>query len=124
MKYDVLLVEDEENIRSLYTDAISMAGVTVQSAADGKEGLEMALKDHPKLILMDINMPVLAGHAAVAELRRDEWGQHAKVIYLTNNTGDSDVKLAEKLGSDDYVVKALTDVSELVAKIKAILAES
>lgn len=121
MEYDVLLVEDEENIRALYTDALQMAGLYVQTAENGKEGLEMALRDHPKLILMDINMPVLAGHAAVAELRRDEWGKTAKVIYLTNNNDDSNVELAEKLGNDEYLVKAATEISEIVEKVNEVL---
>lgn len=121
MKYDVLLAEDEESLRKLYEDAFTVAGCTVKTVADGKEAVDAALTDHPKVIVMDILMPGLGGLAAVAEIRRDDWGKNATVLYLTNQTDDATVNAAARLGDDPYVTKATTPPSEVAAKVKSLV---
>lgn len=123
MKYDVLLAEDDTTIRSLYVDALSMAGITVKTVSNGREAIEAALADHPKLILMDILMPGLGGHVAVAEIRHDDWGKTAKIIYLTNLSDDGSMQAAQKLGSEDFIVKANISINDLVARVKKAIAE-
>ena len=110
----VLIVEDDENIRELYKVAFTQAGINVLTAANGKEGVELALLHHPDAILMDILMPVMGGHEAVKKIRLDSWGKKAKIIYLTNMSDAENVFLAVEQGSEEYIIKANAPVKEVV----------
>lgn len=121
MTPDVLIVEDDENIRELYKAALSGAGLHVIVAENGKQGVEKALAEHPKVILMDIMMPEMNGHEAVREIRRDAWGKNAKIIFLTNMSDAEDVVRAIEEGSEEYIVKAHTEPSEVVNTVRVAL---
>lgn len=121
MKTDVLIVEDDENIRSLYLAALSGAGMRVESAVNGVEGAKKALDLHPGVILMDIMMPEMNGHEATAVIRSDSWGRGAKIIFLTNMSDADDVMKAVEQGSEEYIVKAHADPSEVVNKVRIAL---
>ena len=115
---DVLIVEDDENIRTLYRDALRGAGLRVHTAKDAAEGVTHALAHHPKVILMDIMLPDTSGLEAVATLREDSWGKTAKVIYLTNRTDPESIFTAVEQGSEEYVVKAHTEIKELINLVR------
>lgn len=110
----VLIVDDDAILRELYKTAFTSAGVSVLTASSGAEGAELALAHHPDAILMDILMPEMNGHEAVSRIRRDDWGKTAKIIYLTNLSDAENVVNAVEHGSDAYIVKANTDVKEVV----------
>jgi len=114
----VLLVEDDDAIRGLYETAFKNAGIEVLSAATGTDGITLALTHHPDLILMDIEMPGMNGHAAVEKIREDDWGRTAKVIYLTNHSAPENVVMAVSQKSEDYIVKANTDIKEVVNRVR------
>jgi len=114
----VLIVEDDEAIRTLYTTALESAGLSVLSAKDGVEGVEKALKHHPAVILMDIMMPNMNGHQAMQKIRHDSWGKHAKVVFLTNFSDAENVAYAVAEGSDEYIVKANADIKEVINKVR------
>ncbi len=113
-KPTVLIVEDDAMIRKLYADAFELAGLTVLQAENGEEGVALALAEHPDAILMDIMMPVMNGHEAVAKIRRDAWGKSAKIIFLTNMSDAENVVHAVEAGSDEYIIKANASVKEVV----------
>lgn len=115
---DVLVVEDDAMIRQLYVDAFHAAELTVEEADNGKTGLEKALEHHPKVILIDILMPVMNGHEAVARLRKDSWGKDARIIYLTNLSDPADVVTAIEQSPEEYIVKANTDVKQVVNMVR------
>ena len=115
----VLIVEDDESIRTLYATALKVAGLKVLTASDGKEGVTLALEHHPDVIMMDIMMPNMSGHDAVEKIRLDKWGKNVKIIFLTNHSDPKNVFEAVKAGSDDYIVKANTDVKEVVNRVRA-----
>jgi len=117
-KATVLIVEDDENIRELYSDAFQLAGIAVLKAANGSEGVELALKHHPDAILMDIMMPIMGGHEAVGKIRKDAWGKNAKVVYLTNMTDAENVVHAVERGSEEYIIKANTSVKEVLSLVR------
>ena len=117
-KSSVLIIEDDENVRELYAFALAKAGFEIIKAKDGGEGVRLALKEHPDLILVDIIMPVLDGHKVVKEIREDSWGKKAKIIYLTNKEDVVNVVYAKELEAEDYIIKANTDVQDLVEIIK------
>lgn len=114
----VLVVEDDDNIRDLYTTALQDAGFTVWAAADGETGVQLALVNHPAVILMDIVLPDINGHQAVEKIRNDRWGKDAKIIFLTNMTDASDVVRAVDAGSADYIIKVYTTPKELVNTVR------
>ena len=105
-KPTVLIVEDDANIRAMYSDAFTLAGVNVMTAENGREGVALALAHHPDAILMDIMMPEMNGHEAVNSIRRDPWGKKAHVVYLTNMSDAENIVHAVEQGSDEYIIKA------------------
>ncbi len=117
-KPTVLIVEDDTNIRDLYADAFGFAGITVLLAKNGAEGVDLALQHHPDAILMDIMMPVMNGHEAMNNIRRDAWGKHAKVVYLTNMSDPENIIHAVEQGSDEYIIKANLTPKEVVNQVR------
>jgi len=114
----VLIVEDDENIRDIYSEAFKIAGITVLTATNGSEGVVAALEHHPDAILMDIMMPVMGGHEAMSKIRRDSWGKHAKVVYLTNMDDAENITHAVEQGSDEYIIKANMTPKEVVNQVR------
>lgn len=118
----ILIVEDEQSLRELYFDAFSAAGLEVLTATSGAEGVSIALKEHPAIILMDIMMPGdLNGHDAVARIRADQWGRTAKIIFLTNLSDAENVVAAVEKGSVDYIIKANVTPKEMVNQVRMAL---
>jgi len=91
------------------------------TAENGKTGIGHALTEHPDVILMDIMMPEMNGHEAVEKLRFDSWGKHAKVIFLTNFSDPEHVVKAVEAESAEFIVKANTDVKEVINKIRTVM---
>lgn len=114
----VLIVEDDANIRELYADAFTHAGLRVLTASNGVEGVEQALAHHPDAILMDIMMPVMGGHAAMNIIRKDAWGKNATVVFLTNMSDAENVVHAVEEGSSEYIIKANMTPKEVVNQVR------
>ncbi len=117
-KPTVLIVEDDANIRAMYSDAFTLAGINVLTAENGREGVTLALEHHPDAILMDIMMPEMNGHEAVNNIRRDAWGKHAHVVYLTNMSDAENIVHAVEQGSDEYIIKANMTPKEVVNQVR------
>lgn len=117
----ILVVEDDEALHIVLRDSFSRSGFEIISAKDGKEGLDMALSEHPDLILLDITMPVMDGITALRELRKDSWGAMVPVFILTNSSDVS--KMAETMESHiiQYIVKANVDMAKLVEQVREAL---
>ena len=114
----ILVVEDELSTLGALVEIFTIEGFNVLKAKNGKEGLEVALKKHPDLILLDIIMPKMDGMAMLKELRKDNWGREAKVIILTNLSAVE--RTAEALDNKvyDYFVKANWKITDLLKKVK------
>ena len=117
----VLIVDDTDSIREMYTDAFALAGFEVVVAKDGEEGVHLALQHHPDVILMDIEMPGIDGHAAVNKIRRDAWGKKAKIVYLTNKSDAENIVHAVEQGSEEYIIKANVMPKEVVNKVRMVM---
>ena len=117
-KPTVLIIEDDAHIRSMYADAFTLAGVQVLTAENGSEGVKIALAHHPDAILMDIMMPEMNGHEAVCIIRRDAWGKHAHVVYLTNMSDAENIVHAVEQGSEEYIIKANMTPKEVVNQVR------
>jgi DNA-binding response OmpR family regulator len=117
-KKRILLVEDEPAIARAMADKLTNEGFAVIQGRDGEEGLALAMKEHPDLILLDVVMPKKDGMSMLLELRKDDWGKSAKVIFLTNLSEMDAVQKATELGVFDYIVKSDWKLSDVVKKVR------
>ena len=112
------IVEDELSLLEVLTDKFSKEGFKVLRAKNGKDGLKVALTEHPDIILLDIIMPVMDGMTMLKKLREDEWGKDAKVIILTNLSDNEKTAQALADGSNDYLVKSDWKIEDVVKKVE------
>lgn len=120
-KPHLLIVEDEPAIRSGLIDVFVYHGFEVDAVADGREGLQRALRERFDLILLDVMLPGMDGFA-VCEAIRDADPDQA-VIMLTARSADEDIVEGLRLGADDYVAKPFS-VAQLVLRVQAVLRRS
>jgi two-component system KDP operon response regulator KdpE len=114
---NILVVDDEPQIRRVLRSALSTRGYVITEAKTGEEALELMRKERPDLILLDVNMPGMGGIEACREIRR---ASDAPVIMLTVRNAERDKVGALDAGADDYVVKPF-GIEELLARIRAAL---
>lgn len=121
MKEKILVVEDEETIRSMLMDSLEEKGYIVQSAIDGDVGLELALKNEYDLILLDIILPKKNGLEVLSELQKVKKENLPKVLVLTNLGEADSIQKALDLGVMSYLVKADHNLSDIVSKVENLL---
>jgi DNA-binding response OmpR family regulator len=117
----ILFIEDESALQRAASQVLSEEGFQVFSALDGETGLEVAKKERPDLILLDLVIPKKDGFEVLAELKKDETTQNILVIILSNLEGSNDVERALELGATTYLVKTNYRLEEVVEKIKGVL---
>lgn len=121
MEKNILIVEDETDIREAMEEAVAAAGFTVFAASNGETGLHEALEKKPDLILLDIVMPIMDGHTMLSKLRADAWGKTAKVVMLTSMDDVHNIAHAHEGAITDYIIKAHSSLDEIVAKVKQVI---
>jgi two-component system, OmpR family, response regulator len=114
----VLVVDDEPNIRELVQVALKFHGCAVTTAASGTEALRLAGAGQPDLIVLDVMLPDVSGFEVCQRLRAA--GNEVPVIFLTARDTSSDTVTGLALGGDDYVTKPFS-VEALVARVRAVL---
>jgi two-component system response regulator RegX3 len=117
----ILVVEDEEAIRTGLLDVLVFHGFGVDSAATGPEGLKKALTGKYDLILLDVMLPGMDGYEICNQVRAED--RHQPIIMLTAKTSDEEIIHGLKLGADDYVPKPFS-IQQLVLRIEAVLRRS
>ena len=118
----ILVVEDEEILRTALSEELKQEGFEVAQAKDGQEGVEKALSEKPEIILLDLVMPRLDGLGALRQMKENPLTKQIPVVILTNLSDYGKVSEALSLGAMDYLVKANYQLEELINKIKVILA--
>jgi len=108
----ILVVDDDQNIRRLVSYNLSQEGHEIIVARDGKEGIEMAVKNSPDLILMDIMMPVMNGYDACKWLKKDIRTKFIPLFMLSAKGQMTDLDEAFNVGADNYITKPF-DVEKL-----------
>jgi len=121
MKKKILIIEDDQLIVRAYLAHLERDGYKVETALDGKEGLEKVKSFKPDLILLDIIMPMLDGISTLKILKKDKETKKIPVILLTNVNEKDDVVLASKLGVLLYFVKVETSLKVLSKWVRDIL---
>jgi CheY-like chemotaxis protein len=117
----ILFIEDESALQKTFGEVLGQEGYQTISALDGQIGLELAKKERPDLILLDLVLPKLHGLEVLKELREDPQTKEIPVIVLTNLEGAGDVERALELGATTYLVKEDYNLDEVVEKIKKTL---
>jgi two-component system OmpR family response regulator len=117
----LLLVDDEDNLRSMLEAALRYEGFDVHAAASGRDALDVVDEQSPDVIVLDVMMPDLDGFEVCRRLRND--GVKTPVLFLTARDGTDDKVRGLTLGGDDYLVKPFS-LDELVARISAVLRRS
>ncbi|MGH2811333.1 MAG: response regulator transcription factor [Actinomycetota bacterium] len=112
----ILVVDDDESVRKLVSFTLSDLGHEIVEAADGEEAVEVAVREKPDLIVLDIMMPGMDGLQVLRELRRIGVKRDTRVMLLTAKSQEVDFALGYNLGADDYLTKPF-DPDELALQV-------
>ncbi|HOF42315.1 MAG TPA: response regulator [Candidatus Moranbacteria bacterium] len=124
-KRTVLIAEDEEDLREMYTQALSGQGFEVLQAINGNEAIEWLERRGKEIdmVLLDIVMPALDGLETLEKIKKNESLKNIPIIVFTNLNNEEDKQQAFALGANGYFVKSQHTPAELVAKIKQFFSE-
>ncbi len=111
----ILLIEDNTEMRENTAEILELANYSVFTAKNGKEGVEIAQKENPDLIICDIMMPVLDGYGVLHMLSKNEKTSGIPFIFLTAKAERSDMRKGMEMGADDYLTKPFDDIELLNA---------
>jgi CheY-like chemotaxis protein len=114
----VLLVEDDNNLREIFQMRLQAEGYATVVAADGEEGLAVAMKEKPDLIIADVMMPKLSGFEMVENLRAAPETKDTKIIMMTALGQAEDQARGEKLGVLKYLVKSQVTLEDFARVVK------
>jgi two-component system response regulator MprA len=117
----ILVIEDDDRLSLPYRITLTHQGHTIELASNGEEGLEKYTSFQPDLILLDLLMPKSTGLEFLEKLNLKGSKNPVKVIVFTNFSDGSMTKAAYDLGATNYIIKADTALSELVAIVDAAL---
>lgn len=117
-KPSILIVEDEASMRKVLADKFFREGFRVFMAREGESGLEMAQKEHPDFILLDLLMPKMDGMEMLKRLRKTEWGEKANIAILTNYNDPERIDESKKQNVIDFWLKTDWSLAELVSEVK------
>lgn len=118
MAKKILVIEDEEAYQKILSKKLTSEGFEVVCAQNGEDGFACAIKDHPDLIVLDIQMPVMNGLEMLRKLRQDTWGKNVKVIIISAFEEDNEVAHAVELNTFEYMVKSQIQLDDFIKKIK------
>jgi two-component system, OmpR family, response regulator len=108
----VLIVDDDAALREMLTSFLANEGFRVQSAANGSEALAIVAQERPRMIILDVSMPVMDGWALVRELRANNWDVPLVVMTAARDAR----RCADEIGAAAYVVKPVS-LPQLLARI-------
>ena len=106
MATKIAIIEDDQAISQMYRLKFEAEGYEVETAENGKLGLEMVEKMLPNIILLDLMMPEMAGDEMLARLRKTDWGKSIKVVILTNMGEQEMPPRVKELGVSAVILKA------------------
>lgn len=123
MPKPVLVIEDDADIAETVKYNLQSEGFAVDVAASGEDGLALALKSPPSVIILDLMLPGMSGIDVCRRLRRENETRRTPIIMLTAKTSESDRIAGLDSGADDYIAKPFS-VRELLARVRAVLRRS
>lgn len=122
-KAKIVVVEDNHDLRFLYSFKLENEGFIVRSVGDGEQALTLIQEFRPDIILLDLLLPGISGPEVLARLRQEEWASDIRVIVLTNVSKNEAPPTLRFLVVDRYIVKAHHTPAQLVNIVREVLAE-
>jgi two-component system phosphate regulon response regulator PhoB len=119
-KNKILIVEDDHDIVEMVEYNLREEGYATISAFNGEDGLRLAKKENPDLIILDIMLPIIDGFEVCRNLKSEKVTADIPVIILSAKSQETDKVVGLELGADDYITKPFSP-RELIARIRAIL---
>jgi DNA-binding response OmpR family regulator len=116
----ILIAEDERDIRDLIAFVLRFAGYEVVTAADGEEACQLALRETPDLILLDVRMPKMTGYQACQWIKAEPALQRIPVVFLSAKSQETEVQAGLAAGAQKYLLKPFAP-DQLVNKLSEIL---
>lgn len=120
-KKKILIADDEPNIRSLVSRMLGKDYIVIE-ATNGEEAIDIAKRQEPDLILMDLMMPKMDGYAACSSIKADQATKGIPVVMLTGVTHELNKSFAREMGADGYLSKPF-NTDELLRQVKQVLGE-
>jgi len=117
----VLIVEDQQDLRQLYVEHLTMSGFDVIEAANGADAISQTTSYLPDVVLMDLSLPVIDGWEATRRLKADARTAHIPVVALTAHDGSGELQRATRAGCDWFVPKPCPP-DALITEIRRVLA--
>jgi len=117
----LLLVEDDINLRDIYSARFQAEQFQVVTAADGEEALAAAVREKPDLIILDVMMPKISGFDVLDILRSTPETKATKVVMMTALDQQADKDRGVKLGADEYLIKSQVTLEDVVKTVKSLL---
>lgn len=117
--YKILIIEDEEFLRRLYSDAFKSRGYQVESAENGEKGIEMLSEYRPELVILDLRMPVMDGYQFLQKTKNDPALKKYPVILLTNCQEIREIGKCLSLGAIGYLEKTGSP-TDVVKKVETV----
>ncbi|MCJ7550682.1 MAG: response regulator [Anaerolineae bacterium] len=118
----ILVAEDERDIRELIVFSLQFAGFEVVSASNGAEAVELAARERPDLILMDVRMPRMTGYQACEAIKQIPETQNTPVIFLSAKGQESEIQEGLGAGATKYILKPFAP-DDLTLQVKQVLEE-
>ena len=115
---NILIIEDSNDIRENTSEVLVLSGYNVLQAADGSEGIQIANREKPDLILCDIMMPELDGYGVLTALSKNPETASIPFVFLTARAEREDFRKGMEMGADDYLTKPFNDI-ELLSAIES-----
>ncbi len=120
----ILIIEDHPDFLEVLTDTFRAAGYTLLTATTGKEGLEMAQREQPDLIVTDLMLPLLNGYEICSMLKQDVRYKHIPIMMLSaTKVQDKDEQLAKECGADLFLLKS-TVSKQLLVNVRELLSST
>jgi two-component system alkaline phosphatase synthesis response regulator PhoP len=116
----ILIAEDERDIRELVNFSLQFGGFTVVQAANGAEAVELAQKELPDLILMDVRMPKMTGYEACRQLKSIPELRDIPVVFLSAKGQETEIQTGLEAGAEEYILKPFAP-DELVKQVQAVV---
>jgi len=118
----ILIAEDERDIRDLVAFTLRFAGYEVVAAANGEEAVELAPRENPDLILMDVRMPRMTGYDACRALKANPKTKDIPVVFLSAKGQESEIQTGLEVGAEEYLLKPFAP-DQLTERVRSILAK-
>ena len=115
---NILIIEDDPLLSGLLAQEMESKKFRFRSALTGEEGLDIAKKEKPDIVLLDILLPGIDGFEVLKRIKEDPETKHAMVVILSNLGQQNDIMRGTQLGAEKYIVKVTLSLSEVIQTVQ------